>query len=108
MLQYNKEYIIKAENIHQILEDAKPEWEKRKKLYQMKVRKSKPSSLVAENDEETKIAFESVISNMVNGYMGGKAPIYSVDEIPTEEKQNILKKLFNKMIEKNIKCLLIL
>lgn len=100
MLQYNKEYIIKAENIHQILEDAKPEWEKRKKLYQMKVRKSKSSSLVAENDEETKIAFESVISNMVNGYMGGKAPIYSVDEIPTEEKQNILKKLFNKIFNK--------
>lgn len=100
MLQYNKEYIIKAENIHKILEDAKPEWEKRKKLYEMKVRKNSPSSLVAENDNKTKIAFESVISNMVSGYMGGKAPIYSVDEIPTEEKQNILKKLFNKIFNK--------
>lgn len=100
MLQYNKEYIIKAENIHKILEDAKPEWEKRKKLYEMKVRKNSPSSLVAENDNKTKIAFESVISNMVSGYMGGKAPIYSVDEIPTEEKQNILKKLFNKVFNK--------
>lgn len=100
MLQYNKEYIIKAENIHQILEDAKPEWNKRKKLYKMKIRKAKTSSLVAENDDETKVAFESVISNMINGYMGGKAPIYSVDEIPTEEKQNILKKLFNKIFNK--------
>lgn len=100
MLQYNKDYIIKADNIYQILQDAKPEWDKRKKLYQMKVRKNKPSSLVAENDDKTKIAFESVISNMVNGYMGGKAPVYLVDEIPTEEKQNILKKLFNKIFNK--------
>ena len=101
MLQYNKEYIVKADNIHQILQDAKPEWDKRKKLYKMKVRKDKPSSLVAENDNVTKVAFESVISNMVNGYMGGKAPIYLVDEIPTEEKQNILKKLFNKIFSKD-------
>ena len=92
MLQFNKEYIINPDNIHNILEDAKPEWDKRKKLYQMKVRKSKPSSLVAENDDEMKVGFEAVISNMVTGYMGGKEPIYLVDEIPTEEKQNILKK----------------
>lgn len=39
MLQYNKEYITKAENIATILESAKPEWNKRKKLYRMKVRK---------------------------------------------------------------------
>lgn len=100
MLQYNKEYITKAENIYQILQDAKPEWDKRKKLYKMKVRKDKPSDLVAENDDKTKVAFESVISNMVNGYFGGKAPIYLVDEIPTEEKQKILKKLFNKIFNK--------
>lgn len=100
MLQYNKEFIIRPENIHKILEDAKPEWDKRKKLYKMKVRKDKPSDLVAENDDETKVAFESVISNMVNGYFGGKAPIYLVDEIPTEEKQKILKKLFNKIFNK--------
>ena len=74
MLQYNKEYIINPDNIHNILEDAKPEWDKRKKLYQMKVRKSKPSSLVAENDDEMKVGFEAVISNMVTGYMGGKEP----------------------------------
>lgn len=100
MLQYNKEFIIRPENIHKILEDAKPEWNKRKKLYKMKVRKDKPSDLVAENDDETKVAFEYVISNMVNGYFGGKAPIYLVDEIPTEEKQKILKKLFNKIFNK--------
>ena len=33
MLQYNKEYIINPNNIASILKDAKPEWEKRKKLY---------------------------------------------------------------------------
>lgn len=101
MLQYNKEYIIKEENIFKILQDAKPEWEKRKKLYQMKTRKSSPSNLVAENDKEMKEAFESVISNMINGYAGGKAPIYLVDEVPTEEKQKILKKLFNKIFNKD-------
>lgn len=100
MLQYNKEYIINAKNIHQILEDAKPEWNKRKKLYKMKVRKNSTSSLVAENDEETKIAFEFAISNMINGYVGGKAPIYQVEEMPTEEKQKILTKLFNKIFNK--------
>lgn len=101
MLQYNKEFIIKAQNIHTILEAAKPEWNKRKKLYQMKVRKTKTSNLVAENDDKTVVAFESVISNMINGYMGGKAPIYLVDEIPTQEKQNIIKKLFDKVFNKN-------
>ena len=100
MLQYNKEYITNAKNIHQILEDAKPEWNKRKKLYRMKVRKNSTSSLVAENDKETKIAFEFAISNMINGYVGGKAPIYQVEEMPTEEKQNILTKLFGKIFNK--------
>ena len=100
MLQYNKEYIIKAENIATILESAKPEWNKRKKLYKMKVRKNSPSGLVAENDKETKVAFEFAISNMINGYTGGKAPIYQVEEMPTEEKQKILTKLFNKIFNK--------
>lgn len=100
MLQYNKDFIIKPENIQQILNDATPEWEKRKKLYKMKTRKSSPSSLVAENDNKSKVAFESVISNMITGYAGGKAPVYLVNEIPTEEKQNILKKLFNKIFSK--------
>ena len=101
MLQYNKEYITKAENIATILEAAKPEWNKRKKLYRMKVRKNSPSSLVAENDKETKVAFEFAISNMVNGYMGGKAPIYQVEDMPNEENQMILKKLFDKIFNKN-------
>ena len=69
MLQYNKDFITKAENIYKILEDAKPEWNKRKNLYKMKVRKSKPSSLVAENDDKAIVPFESVISNMINGYI---------------------------------------
>lgn len=30
MLQYSKEYITNADNIYQILQDAKPEWEKEK------------------------------------------------------------------------------
>lgn len=100
MLQYNKEFITKAENIATILEAAKPEWNKRKKLYKMKVRKNSPSSLVAEDDKNTKVAFEFAISNMINGYTGGKAPIYQVEEMPTEEKQNILTKLFGKIFNK--------
>lgn len=100
MLQYNKEFIIKAENIATILESAKPEWNKRKKLYKMKVRKNNPSGLVAEDDKNTKVAFEYAISNMINGYAGGKAPIYQVEEMPTEEKQKILTKLFNKIFNK--------
>ncbi len=101
MLQYNKDYMINPLNISNILEDAKPEWEKRKKLYKMKVRKNKPSDLVAESDSEMKEPFEAVISNMVNGYVGGKAPKYQVEEMPTKEKQNILIKLFNKVFNKN-------
>ena len=100
MLQYNKEYIIKEENIASILESAKPEWNKRKKLYKMKVRKNSPSSLVGENDKETKVPFEFAVSNLINGYAGGKAPIYQVEEMPTEEKQRILTKLFNKVFNK--------
>lgn len=100
MLQFNKEFIINEKNIYDILEKAKPEFNKRKKLYKMKNRKVRPTSLVAENDNEMIVAFESVISNMVSGYMGGKAPIYSVDDIPTEEKQKIMKKLFNKIFNK--------
>lgn len=101
MLQYSKEFITNADNIHKILEDAKPEWDKRKKLYKMKVRKDKPSSLVAEDDSKMVVGFESVVSNMITGYMGGKAPIYSVDEVPTEDKQKIIKKLFDKEFNKD-------
>lgn len=100
MLQYNKEYITNPNNISAILKDAEKEWEKRKKLYKMKNRKNYPYNLVAENDSKMVVGFESVISNMISGYMGGKAPIYLVDEIPTEEKQNILKKLFGKIFNK--------
>lgn len=101
MLQYNKEYITNADNVYQILQDAKSEWDKRKELYKMKVRKDKPSSLVSTSDDNLVVPFESVISNMVNGYFGGKAPIYSVDESPTEEVQKTLKKLFDKEFTKN-------
>lgn len=101
MLQYKEEYITNPKNIWSILEAAKPEWKKREKLYRMKTRKNKPSDLVASTDDNMKIPFESVISNMVNGYMGGKAPIYSVDEAPNQQKQNVLKQLFNKLFNKN-------
>ena len=101
MLQYNKEYITNPNNIASILKEASMEWEKRKKLYEMKIRKRYPYNLVSENDSKIKVGFESVISNMISGYMGGKAPIYLVDEVPTEEKQNILKKLFNKIFTKD-------
>lgn len=101
MLQYNKEYITNANNISAILKEADKEWKKRESLYKMKNRKNNTSSLVSTNDSSIKVAFESVISNMVSGYMGGKAPIYLVDEIPTEEKQKILKKLFNKIFNKS-------
>ena len=94
MLQYNKEYIINPDNIASILKDAKPEWEKRKKLYEMKNRKRHTFDLVATNDTNIKVGFESVVSNMISGYMGGKAPIYQVEEMPTEEKQKKIKKLF--------------
>ena len=100
MLQYNKEFIINPDNIASILKDAKPEWEKRKKLYEMKNRKRHTFDLVATNDSNIKVGFESVVSNMISGYMGGKAPIYQVEEMPTEEKQNILKKLFDKIFNK--------
>ena len=110
MLQYNKEYMINPKNIASILNDAKPEWEKRKKLYKMKTRKEKPSNLVAETDNEMKEPFESVISNMINGYVGGKSPIYQVEEMPTKEKfllNYLIKYLILKiMIGKNINCLL--
>ena len=71
----------------------------------MKVRKNSPSGLVAENDKETKVAFEFAISNMINGYAGGKAPIYQVEEMPTKEKQAILinYSMTKTIIEKNIK-----
>lgn len=101
MLQYNKEYIVNEKNISQILQDASSEWKKREKLYKMKIRKKSPSGLVAESDGNIKIPFEAVISNMISGYMGGKAPIYLVDEIPTEEKQKLIEKLFNKVFSKD-------
>mgnify|MGYP004573265067 CR=1 FL=1 len=97
MIQWNPETLENENSVAQILIIADKEWNARKQLYERIRRKTDNSELVSINDEKIKVAFENYINSMVTGYFAGKAPVYDVEKISDKTKQNVIKKLFNKV-----------
>ena len=68
-----------AENISEIAAFARPYLEHRIDLYKKYARKLNENQFMGEGDAgKIVVAFEYYIVNMVQGYLGGKSPMYSV------------------------------
>lgn len=92
MIQMNKEFLEKEQNISIVVEKAQEVLKKRKANYQRYIRK---------NNKELKAPLEYYIDNIGIGYFGGNAPAYSVKQERNEEKKGIIKKIFDKIVGKN-------
>ncbi len=87
MLQMSVENLddINSNNIRTLLDVVRPILNHRRAMYERYTRKTNPigtmSGTIDESGKERAIvAFEYYIVNMVQGYLGGKAPVYSVQK----------------------------
>ena len=85
MLQMSKEQIAQygEENIGELLTLIQPYLAHREKLYKQYRRKNHENQLMGDGVKKKIVPFEYYIVNMVQGYIGGKAPMYSVST-PTD------------------------
>jgi len=68
-----------------LLRYAEPYWRFRRELYNRFRRKDVPYILMSAKDEHVPVPFEYYITHMVQGYLSGKAPTYTVMEGDTSE-----------------------
>lgn len=92
MIQMQLEYLKNEKNISTVVEKAKEVLEHRKRLYERYARKV---------NAEIKVPLEYYIANIATGYFGGKVPVYTIKQEQNDEKKNIIKKLFDKIVGKN-------
>ncbi|PWL41396.1 MAG: hypothetical protein DBY45_10305 [Clostridiales bacterium] len=92
MLQMTSEQFnfIDKDNIEQLLQNIRPILSHRREMFARYARKISPNDTMSGgHDENGKklsiVAFEYYIVNMVQGYLGGKAPVYSVQKGDNEE-----------------------
>ena len=107
MIQMTKEELnsYDGENINQLVSIINPILEHRERLYQRYRRKSKDTAIMAGTLENGKVKaivpFEYYIVHMVQGYLGGKAPMYSVAS-PSDYAINTGKKGFFERVARTI------
>ena len=84
MLQLRKEELekIDTEGVLQLKELAAPVLKRRKELYQRYTRKRNPLAIMGAPgpEEQRGVPFEYYIATIVQGYLGGKAPLYRVSK----------------------------
>lgn len=93
-----------SNNISEIEAIARPYLKHRTDLYEKYARKTNENQFMSEGDnEKIVVAFEYYIVNMVQGYLGGKAPMYSVsrpsDYSLTKNEKNLMRNVVNKINE---------
>lgn len=93
MIQINREYLEKEENISNIVEEAQAILNKRKLMYSRYTRKM--------DAKDIKVPLEYYIVNIASGFFGGKAPKYSVKQETNKKKKNIIQQMFSKVVGKN-------
>lgn len=91
MLQMQLSYLENERNISTIVEKVKEILAHRQDLYNRYTRKT---------TAEIKVPLEYYIANIATGYMGGKAPKFSVKQEKNEEKKNLILRLFDKIVGK--------
>jgi len=105
MIQINNLEEIGAENIDNLVRMITPELESRKQLWQRIHRKTNLSNIVfSAKGKKNNITFEKYIWLIASGFLGGKAPIYTVNDTADQNKAKLIKEVLNKEIaEKDYK-----
>ena len=99
MIQISNLEEIKEEDIYKLVDMVEPELNSRKQLWKRIHRKAKLCNLVFDlNGKKENITFEKYIWLIASGFLGGKAPVYTVNDTVDEEKIKIIKELFDKEI----------
>ena len=91
MLQMQLSYLENERNISTIVEKVKEVLAHRQDLYNRYTRKT---------SAEIKVPLEYYIANIGAGYMGGKAPKFTVKQEKNEQKKNLIYRLFEKIVGK--------
>lgn len=91
---------LSADNIYKLYDIVKPELDKKMKLYNRYSRKSSDVEIVGSDGKNIIVPFEKYIVDIASGYLGGKEPTYEVQDTKDEKKQNIIRRILNK-IQKN-------
>lgn len=105
MIQISNLVDIKEEDIYKLVDMVEPELSSRKQLWKRIHRKTKLCNVVFNlNGKKENITFEKYIWLIASGFLGGKAPVYTVNDTVDEDKVKIIKELFDKEItDKNYK-----
>lgn len=75
-----------------------PELSKRAELYKRYIRKTSNIEYIGQNGKKTLVPFEKYIIDIASGYLGGKSPVYEVeDNSSDQDKVNIIKRILNKI-----------
>lgn len=99
MIQISSLVDIKEDNIYKLVDMIEPELNSRKQLWRRIHRKTKLCNLVFSlNGKKENITFEKYIWLIASGFLGGKAPVYTVNDTIDEDKIKIIKELFDKEI----------
>ena len=100
MIQISNLEEIKAEDIYKLVAMITPELNSRKQLWKRIHRKTKIANLVFDvNGKKENITFEKYIWLIASGFLGGKSPVYTVNDTIDEDKIRIIKELFDKEIK---------
>lgn len=100
MIQISNLEEINACDIYKLVDMVMPELNSRKKLWRRIHRKTKLCNLVFDaNGKKENITFEKYIWLIASGFLGGKAPVFTVNDTVDRTKINIIKELFDKSIK---------
>ena len=105
MIQISNLEEITEKDIENLVSKIQPELDSRKVLWERVHRKANLNDLAFDvNGKTTNITFEKYISLMSAGFLGGKAPVYTVNDTIDAEKIELIKELLDREIkDKNYK-----
>ena len=99
MIQIGNLTEITEEAIPNLLKQVQAELTSRLDLWKRYHRKNTISGLsYTSGKNETKVTFEKYITDLASGFLGGKAPTYTINDTVNETKINLIKKLLDKMV----------
>lgn len=100
MIQISNLEELEAKDIDNLVNMIMPELNSRQILWKRIHRKAKLCDLAFDvNGEKSKITFEKYIWLIASGYLGGKSPIYTVNDNTDKTKIKLIKELLDKKID---------
>lgn len=97
MIQIGNLEEIQSKDIKNLLDMVKPELKSRQDLWKRYHRKSNLSGL-SYGGSNTRVTFEKYIVDLASGFLGGKAPTYTINETQDTNKITLIKKLLDKVV----------